>query len=327
MLGLAGLALLLAWATWAWVEQPFRRRPVPLLPRRGVLFGASGLAVAAAVGFGLAADNSRFVEARLSAAERAMLDWLDYADSPAFAAANRAPTCFLLPATEAAAFDPVACLTPDPARHNLLLVGDSHAAHYRHGLESALPGVNILQATTAGCRPLDPPRGEPVCEDLMRLVWDDWLPRNAATLDAIVLAGRWRASDLGAIGPTLARLVRYGVPVLVLGPVAEFSPDAPLILSRLPPGADPDAALGGFLNRPRAALATRVAAEVRAAGLPYVDVQGAQCGADARCLALAPSGAPVVWDYGHFTADGSALIVARLIARDPAMAALAARLR
>lgn len=117
------------------------------------------------------------------------------------------------------------------------------------------------------------------------------------------------------------------MPVLVLGPVAEFSPDAPLILSRLPPGADPDAALGGFLNRPRAALATRVAAEVRAAGLPYVDVQGAQCGADARCLALAPSGAPVVWDYGHFTADGSALIVARLIARDPAMAALAARLR
>lgn len=40
MLGLAATSLGLAWATWAWIEQPFRRKRLPILSGRARLFGA-----------------------------------------------------------------------------------------------------------------------------------------------------------------------------------------------------------------------------------------------------------------------------------------------
>lgn len=327
MLGLAALALLLAWATWAWVEQPFRRRPVPLMPRRSTLFAASGVAVAAAVAFGVLADNRAWVEERMTADQRRLLGYLDYGNSVEFAAANRRPDCFAVADDRTLLglrADPCLVLADD--RPNVLLVGDSHAAMYWHGLATAFPGVNVLQATTAGCRPLDPPAGEPACETLIGAVWTDFLPAHAQRLDTILLAGRWRSGDIAALGPTLAALSRHGVPVVVLGPVAEFSPDAPVILSRLAPGDDPDRVLAGFLNRPRLAIAASVAQVVAAAGVPYVDVLATQC-EGGRCAAFAPSGAPMVWDYGHFTADGAVAMIDRLAATDPTFAALAERWR
>lgn len=55
MLGLVALTLALAWATWAWIEQPFRHRgkaPPRALPRRAPLLGAAvaGLALAIIAG-------------------------------------------------------------------------------------------------------------------------------------------------------------------------------------------------------------------------------------------------------------------------------------
>lgn len=55
MLGLVVLTLVLAWASWAWVEQPFRHRgagPARVLARAGHLFAAASIGIAAAVAIG-----------------------------------------------------------------------------------------------------------------------------------------------------------------------------------------------------------------------------------------------------------------------------------
>ena len=53
MASLAAASLALAWVTWRYVEQPFRRRPDPMLATRRRVFAASGAAGAAFVAVGL----------------------------------------------------------------------------------------------------------------------------------------------------------------------------------------------------------------------------------------------------------------------------------
>lgn len=53
MSALALAALILAWATWYFVEQPFRKRPTPLLPTQRNVFVASGIVGAVFAGIGI----------------------------------------------------------------------------------------------------------------------------------------------------------------------------------------------------------------------------------------------------------------------------------
>lgn len=322
---LALLTLALAWATWRFVEQPFRRRPLPVLPRRPALFGTAAAVIAGAVAFGVLADNTAWVNSRLSAEQRRMLDWLDFARTPAFAAANRQPDCFLSVQDQGeGAFRPDRCLTLAQDRPNVLLLGDSHASHLLYGLTSAFPGVNILQLTLAGCRPLLEPTGGADCGPVMARFWAEYLPALRGHVDTILLAGRWRSRDVGHLAPTVAELRALGFRVLVFGAVPEFQPELPVLLARLPMGADPDQAAARALLAHRLTLAEAIEDEAEAAGAPFVHMIDVLCNAARGCQTRADTGDPLVWDYGHFTPEGSRTVVRLLAERDPAFAAATA---
>lgn len=70
MAGLAVAALMLAWATWRWVEQPFRKRSDPELVTRRSVFVASGAVGAVFVVLGLLGNFGNGFEWRLNEIQR-----------------------------------------------------------------------------------------------------------------------------------------------------------------------------------------------------------------------------------------------------------------
>jgi len=66
MASLAVMSMVLAYFSWRFVEQPFRKRPAPLLHSRRTIFGVSATVGAILVGFGLIGDMSNGFKWRLN---------------------------------------------------------------------------------------------------------------------------------------------------------------------------------------------------------------------------------------------------------------------
>jgi peptidoglycan/LPS O-acetylase OafA/YrhL len=139
MLGLSVLSLGLAWVTWRFVEQPFRRRARPVLPTRRALFGAFGLLAAGVFGFGLIGHSSNGLPNRLS----------DHAQVQAAFSDDRNPLrslCLLSPKNPVPAFPVPGCGAPDAVAEqtpDVVIIGDSHNMAMAGQLQIALADAGL----------------------------------------------------------------------------------------------------------------------------------------------------------------------------------------
>src|SRR5258708_20558041 len=112
----------------------------------------------------------------------------------------------------------------DPKRSNYLLVGDSHAAHLGLGLSSAMPEVNIMQATAGACRPAVTPISlldTRACPRLMQFVFNDFLVNN--DVDKILLSPSWKDEDIPVLASTLDTLKAPGFDFHILRPIVQYN--------------------------------------------------------------------------------------------------------
>lgn len=138
---LAAASLLLAWATWYWVEQAFRKRANPLLATRRIVFAASGAIGAVFVAVGLAGHVGNGFENRTrngtSLADldvRVMVNHGLHTDCEG--EFNNSENCYT-------SIEP-----------NVLLWGDSFAMHLAQGLIASKPSVELQQHTMSVCTPV-----------------------------------------------------------------------------------------------------------------------------------------------------------------------------
>ncbi len=227
-------------------------------------------------------------------------------------------------------FDEEHCLALDPSRKNVLLLGDSAAAHLIRGLR-AVHGdeVNFLHASVASCRGFARTR-RGNCRDLHRQVVGRWLPAHGEELDAVLIATRWEEEELLKWADELVDTVRAaGTRAVVIGPPAAFqTAPATVIASRYSPlvvrlqSVAGDTDLGSLRMPPSSVeeFATRMNGllrpRVEARGATYISMFDSQCGPDGSCAATAPgpdgSLTLIHRDKLHFTPNGSLWAAAQL---------------
>jgi hypothetical protein len=211
------------------------------------------------------------------------------------------------------------CLRIAPDKTNVLLWGDSLAAHYLHGLSAAADprATNILQATQPACMPtLTVNQGIAFCRSFagqMQAFFSDHKPSLVSlSADWLEYARPPRFDGMIAdLRETIAALNASGIAVVLLGPAVQFRSRLPSMLMR------------AHLRQVEAVPSDFVLpdifpldGEMRAALPPhdkfaYISVLDAICPAR-QCPLTLPGGIPISWDHAHLTAEGSVYVMQRL---------------
>ena len=292
-------SLLLAYLSWRYVEQPVRLGAARF-PSKRILAGAA-LAMALSVVVGAAAIFSQGLPGRYSAHQLALASYENYDGDTLY----RGGSCFVVGNYQK--YD-ASCLDTQPGKPTLLLLGDSHAAHLWPGLQAQGAGINVLQATHTGCRPLLAGGvKESACQQFARDMLTVWLPKHP--VDVVVLAGRWVGADLAQLPATIQAARRYAKQVVVVGPIQQYAAALPRFLVK-----DNDQHTGllqrGLVRQPFD-LDPAMRRLSTAEGAEYFSLIDALC-PQGLCRTLAAPEVPMQFDYGHLTKDGS-VVVANLL--------------
>jgi peptidoglycan/LPS O-acetylase OafA/YrhL len=307
----------LAVLTWQFVEKPFRASNRLL----EVAFQYSSGAVIALVAVATVIMASRGLPSRYDDRVGSLASVLGYSYYKPF----RAHQCFLDSGDTFKSFDPGVCLSESSREPNVLLIGDSHAAHLWDGLQKVFSRTNVMQATAAICKPFYFEQQNIVglqnigeflkqCNLLMGFIYNEYLMSHHPEL--VILAVRWSFEDEEGLAGTLDWLKQRQFAVLVVGPDPNWYLPVPILAALAAERNDPGLIERHFDNARGAALDERFAALAAAHGAKYVSIYKALCKA-AGCRTLGDSGLPLMFDYSHLTAEGSELVAKQF--NDPSL--------
>jgi hypothetical protein len=291
------LSMGIAWASLFLVEIPVRRRAVLRTRRQVFIAAAIGLVSVAALGAWLSSSSGLL--GRYPPEARALLSFADEN-----IAGWHYRSCFITRTDEH--FSARECLRIDPHRRNVLLIGDSHAAHLRSGIEDAFPGINLLEAT--GCNPILGALPESHCGEFHEII-RKFLPRHR--MDAIIVSQTWieDEGDVPRIAATAAYLRRFSPRVVFVGETPLFDRPVPDVLAfdrRFGTNLAPR-----HLRSDVRKLDARMDALARKEGWTYISAYKPLC--RDQCALYAAPGVPLYRDDGHFTIVGSRLFAERVL--------------
>jgi peptidoglycan/LPS O-acetylase OafA/YrhL len=308
-----GASLAMAWASWRFVEAPFRKPDALGLGNFKMLAG-SAVALAAVGSVGQAAVVTRGAEWRASPSVRK-------AEQAAGSINPLRERCHTR--ETGVTPGPQADCTTAPGRYQVLLWGDSHADHFAPVVRrwAAEHGMAARQASKSACRPLltdDPAPEVGVAVECVRFNANVLAEAEATpSMRVIILSALWVAGR-GALEPrlstTLAELrARFGpnVRIVVLGstPTMGFWTTQCLSRARYNRADEATCRSGVALNAKGATLSDALIrkAVARTPGVTFVSLWDQVC-RGAKCR-TAHGDTVLMRDHNHFTVEGAELVL------------------
>jgi peptidoglycan/LPS O-acetylase OafA/YrhL len=308
---LFGLSLVLATLSWRFVEMPFRAGA--LRGDRRMVFGGAVAALVLVAAVSETAVIANGAEWRFPVKAQKVAAYLDN-DPYYHRDQSRNGTCFITSfAARLSDFPVRECLPDKQGEKKVLLLGDSHAAALWWGMNEVLQGVNVMQATASGCKPVlhQRPRQYASCIAVMDYVLKEYLPSHQ--VDAVLIAAHWDDGDLPSLGETLESLRQKKIPVILFGPIVQYDSPLPRLLALSISHNDP---LLPQRHRLQAIepLDREMAALARDTWhVPYVSLLDLFCSGNS-CTEYAAPDVPLQSDYGHLNIAGSVLAAQRIAA-------------
>lgn len=308
--GLAGVgatllvAVMLSMLSYFFIENPFRygaigkgrRRVFVALAVAAIGFGAAGLSLRALEGLPqrFSLDIERYV--RQIDRDR---NWKEF----------RYHQCFLGFTDPKERFEENACLHMDPARRNLLIFGDSHAAQLYYGLKTRFPAINFMLVSSFSCSPeFDLKGATKLCTDTNDEILNHWLPRNR--VDGLIVTARWENRE--HIDRMIGQLQRFdGLAdnIALVGPALRLEKTlAPMdLIADFKRMDGVEEAINAHLSQDVFEY-DRVFAHALAHGkVRYISLLDVWC-RGGSCRQFDDKGAPLLMDNNHITIEGSAFV-------------------
>jgi peptidoglycan/LPS O-acetylase OafA/YrhL len=294
--------------SWRFVEEPFRVGGRLRLSRSTVFrLALAGLGTLAIIGSSALVSSG--LPRRFSSEAQQVARYLDRKDTDE---QYRTGTCFMIGRDwDWERFNFNDCLPTDAKKRSLLILGDSQAAHLWWGMGLTFPELNVMQATSAGCKPVleQRPRQFPGCTRLMRYMLTQYVPSHPT--DTVLLSARWDADDLPTLSQTLGWLESQQIHAVLVGPMVQYDAPLPRLLAMSIRQNDP--ILPG-LHRATfvSPLDTTMAEAARSQWrVPYISMVDLLCAGE-NCVQYAGPGIPLLSDYGHLTKEGSVMVARKL---------------
>ena len=294
-------SLVAGYLSWRFVEVPFRNGRLKF--SGPVLFRVAAAGAAGVAAVALAVLFTHGFRSRFSPEAVRIASYLQY-QSP-----YREGTCFITSRETYEDFSTSTCLHQDAKRQNYLLIGDSHAAQLWYGLSTVFNGVNVMQATASGCKPVIDTSGDSRCTRLIDYVYSDYLATHH--IDKLLLAARWEDMDPPAIARTVAWARSHGIPVVLFGPIVAYDTALPRLLIASMIRRDP-----AFPFNHRVMSEAQLDRQMESVarkdwGVEYVSYFDTLCRRDS-CIEYANNGVPLQSDASHLTKEGSVLVAEKL---------------
>lgn len=298
------ISIAIATLSYYFIENPFRTKAI--LKRQRTVFVALALSILFFCGVGLlgrALDGlpQRFSLdiARYTKQVERDRNWAEF----------RYHQCFLGFVDTKEQFEKYGCLRLEPAKKNVLILGDSHAAQLYYGLKNRFPDVNFMQITSFSCSPdFYMEEGSKLCAASNKEILEHWLKENR--IDGLILAARWE--DRKHVDRMIGQLSRFeglAGEVVLVGPAPRLERAlAPIDLisgfKRLD-GAEQE--INKHL-RPEIFEFDQAFAQALAHGkVHYISLLDLLCkGKD--CRQFDDMNAPLMMDNNHITIEGSTFL-------------------
>ena len=316
---LFAISFVLACVSFQFIEQPIRRKRV--LVRQPALFGGAIFASFFLLAAGAAGVFYRGFPNRFYSLVATIDRYSNYDRRSLY----REGTCFLEPPQTILDYLEPSCFATSAQKPNVLLWGDSLAAHFYDALASKLGDANILQANASACVPIPTAKGDdiPFCHDFNARIFDLIKDHHP---DTVILSAQWTAYQ-GAIEyqhlssllhGAIAKLNDLAIKVIILGPGPRYSEPLPkvldkVILDRAERQLTLNSKVNEFLIPGLFELDRRMSADFsNPRKVFYVSILNAIC-AEHVCPVLIDRSVPIAWDIVHMTAEGSRFVVDRIL--------------